>query len=872
MPQTSRVLLIIDDSPEDRELYRRYLLRDRDHSYTVLEAGLGRHGLELWQQHHPDAVLLDYRLPDLDGLEFLAKLQPPPQQPYLPVIMITGQGNEAIAVQAMKAGAQDYLVKEQITPEELHLAVNGAIETVHLRTQLHQRIERERVVSQITQKIHQTLDLEEILQTTVTEVRQFLQADRVFVYRFQPDFSGIVVLESVGDNCVPVIDAQVEDQYFVETRGEDYRQGRIQAVADIYTAGLTECHVNLLAQFHIRANLVVPILHADALWGLLVANQCSAPRQWQPLEIDLLKELATQLGIALQQAELYQQSQTELTERRRVEAELRESEARLKLAYKATRSGLWDWNIIHNSIYVSEEYCALFGLDQTRQELSYEQWLSCLHPDDRPAASAAISHAIQHQQDYYEADYRILSPVGAADHSSGVRWIASRGQIFYDVSGHAVRMLGNVQDITERKRVEAERQQAELERDRLLEQEQAARAEAERANRVKDEFLAILSHELRAPLTPIMGWAQLLQTGRCDATKTANGLAMIERYARIQAQLINDLLDVAKILHGKLSVNAGPVNLVLMIKSAIDTVRIAAADKSILLHAVLDPVGQVWGDAARLQQIVWNLLSNAIKFTPEGGRVEVRLERVQDGGDEGVLSSSSSPPPTFYAQITVTDTGKGISPDFLPHIFESFRQEDASTTRKYGGLGLGLAIVRHLVEAHGGTISADSKGEGQGAAFTVRLPLLDPELQQNQPEDSPIQELDLTGVRVLVVDDDLDVRELLAALLNQFGAEVLTIASASEALASLESFRPDVLISDIGMPVMDGYALLQQVRSLPPNRGGETPAIALTAYARAEDQQRALACGFQRHIPKPLDLKKLIQTVSELARRPQHSP
>uniref|UniRef100_A0A5S8WF70 Dual sensor histidine kinase n=1 Tax=[Leptolyngbya] sp. JSC-1 TaxID=1487953 RepID=A0A5S8WF70_9CYAN len=308
MPQTSRVLLIIDDSPEDRELYRRYLLRDRDHSYTVLEAGLGRRGLELWQQHHPDAVLLDYRLPDLDGLEFLAKLQPPPQQPYLPVIMITGQGNEAIAVQAMKAGAQDYLVKEQITPEELHLAVNGAIETVHLRTQLHQRIERERVVSQITQKIHQTLDLEEILQTTVTEVRQFLQADRVFVYRFQPDFSGIVVLESVGDNCVPVIDAQVEDQYFVETRGEDYRQGRIQAVADIYTAGLTECHVNLLAQFHIRANLVVPILHADALWGLLVVNQCSAPRQWQPLEIDLLKELATQLGIALQQAELYQQA------------------------------------------------------------------------------------------------------------------------------------------------------------------------------------------------------------------------------------------------------------------------------------------------------------------------------------------------------------------------------------------------------------------------------------------------------------------------------------------------------------------------------------------------------------------------------------
>jgi PAS domain S-box-containing protein len=833
MSQTTRTLLIVDDSPEDRELYRRYLLRDREYSYSILEAALGKQGLELWQQHHPDAVLLDYRLPDLDGLEFLAKLQPFPQQSCLPVIMVTGYGNEAITVQAMKAGAQDYLVKEQITPEGLQLAIQGAIATVQLHSQLQQRIERERVVAQITRKIHQTLDLGEILQTTVTEVRQFLGSDRVFIYRFCPDFSGIVVVESVGDNCLSILNVQVEDEYFQETHGEDYRQGRIQAVADIYTAGLNECHVELLAQLQIRANLVVPILHGEGLWGLLVANQCSAPREWQKLEIELLQQLTTQVGIALQQAELYQQAQNELAERRRVEAELRESEGRLRLAQKATRSGLWDWDIKRNSAYVSPDYCALFGIDPTHQEVSYELWLSLVHPDDRASVVATVSRTLQQQKGYYEADYRILCP-------DGIRWVASRGQAFYDAAGNAVRMLGNVQDITERK-------VAQIERDRLLEREQAARAEAERANRVKDEFLAILSHELRSPLNSILGWAQLLQIRKFDAGIMTQALASIERNAKLQTQLIDDLLDVAKILQGKLSMNVTPVNLVFVIESAISTVKTAAEAKSILLHPVLNQIGQVSGDATRLQQVVWNLLSNAIKFTPNHGRVDIRLEQVGN-----------------WAQITVSDTGKGINPDFLPYMFESFRQEDVSTTRQYGGLGLGLAIVRSLIEAHRGTIYAQSQGEGRGATFTVQLPLVNVQPQHNQPDKLPQPELELTGIRVLVVDDELDTRNLSTALLSEYGAEVLAVASAAEGLVSLETFQPDVLVSDIGMPEMDGYTLLQKVRSLPSDQGAQIPAIALSAYARDEDRQRSVNSGFQNHISKPFDLKELVQAIFDL--------
>jgi PAS domain S-box-containing protein len=395
-------------------------------------------------------------------------------------------------------------------------------------------------------------------------------------------------------------------------------------------------------------------------------------------------------------------------------------------------------------------------------------------------------------------------------------------------------------DITDLKRIEQEREE-------LLQREKNAREAAETANRVKDEFLAILSHELRAPLNPILGWAQLLQVRTFDKAKTAEAYAIIERSARSQSQLIDDLLDIAKILRGKLTMELASVNLATVINVALDTVRPAALAKSIALYLDLPDIGQVSGDVGRLQQVVWNLLSNAVKFTPSHGKINIRLQRNDD-----------------QAEIIVSDTGKGIDPEFLPYIFESFRQEDASITRKYGGLGLGLSIVRTLVEAHGGTIFAQSNGENLGAIFTVRFPLLDTQQEGEKLDHTAIHELHLTGTRVLIVDDDLDNRELLTVVLEQYGAEVMSVASAAEALTCLETFAPDILVSDIGMPEVDGYAFLQTIRSLPVEKGGQIPAIALSSYTRDQDVKRAFDSGFQQHVSKPMNLDHLIQAIMAL--------
>jgi len=523
MSQIQRTVLIVDDSLEDCEAYRRYLLEDEEYQYTVVAVGLGQEGLALFQQHQPDIVLLDYRLPDLNSLEFLTQITAQTQQIVLPVIMVTLRGNEAVAIQSMKMGAQDYLVKEQVTPQSLRLAVNGAIKMVQLHIQLQQ----------------------------------------------------------------------------------------------------------------------------------------------------------------------------------------------------------------------------------------------------------------------------------------------------------------------------------------LIESEQAARAEAETANRIKDEFLAVLSHELRSPLNPILGWSKLLQSGKLDKIKTNQALAAIERNAKLQSELITDLLDVSRILQGKLSLNIYPVNLAATIRSAIETVQLAAQVKSIEIETNLSAgVGQVLGDATRLQQVIWNLVSNAVKFTPEGGRVTVQLEPVGE-----------------QAQITVVDTGKGIPADFLPYVFDYFRQADASTTRNFGGLGLGLAIVHHLVELHGGTVFAESRGEGLGATFTVKLPKLPIQPVVKPAANSSKRSPNLSGVRVLIVDDEADARELIVFALEIAGASALAAKTAGEAFAVLIQSLPDVILSDIGMPDEDGYMLMRQIRALLPEQGGNIPAIALTAYAGEVDQKRSFSAGFQVHLSKPVDLEQLVNAIAQIVGR-----
>lgn len=442
-----------------------------------------------------------------------------------------------------------------------------------------------------------------------------------------------------------------------------------------------------------------------------------------------------------------------------------------------------------------------------------------------------------------------------------------------------------------------------VENTQLYEAQQQARTQAETANRIKDEFLAVLSHELRSPLNPILGWSKLLLTRKFDPAKTNYALETIERNAKLQSELIEDLLDVSRILRGKLSLNVCPVELAPTIAAAIETVRLAAEAKSIDLRFTIydfrlgdagenleliefdkqannpkseiqNPKFQVMGDPARLQQVFWNLVSNAVKFTPSGGQVEIQLSAVT-GNDRQVMGNESiqSPttnyrsPITSYAQIRVSDTGKGISPEFLPFVFDYFRQADSTTTRVFSGLGLGLAIVHHLVELHGGTVQAESLGVEQGATFTVKLPLLERSGGSREAEETGgefDQSPNLAGVRVLVVDDEVDSRELIAFILEEYGATVRVVASASEALDIFALQQPDILLSDIGMPEMDGYMLIRSIRSLPNWQGKQIPAIALTAYAGETDNRQILIAGFQKHITKPVEPLELAKAIVQL--------
>lgn len=534
----------------------------------------------------------------------------------------------------------------------------------------------------------------------------------------------------------------------------------------------------------------------------------------------------------------------DLTERKRVEKSLRRSKDRLRMAIESAELGTWDWHLTSNKLILDSGCKAMFGLPPD-SKVSLDIFFEGLHPEDRDRVKQAMEQSLTPgYSGSFNIEYRT---VGIQD---GVeRWLLAKGQAYFNDNNQPQRFIGTVMDVTDRKQAETDIKRAEAQREYLLQREQEARAEAERANRIKDEFLAILSHELRSPLNPILGWSKLLQMRKLDEAKTAQALETIERNAKLQTQLIDDLLDIARILRGKLKLENIPLSLPSAIEAAIETVRTAAEVKSISIHADLPDIGQIIGDTGRIQQIVWNLLSNAIKFTPKNGRVEIQLEQVND-----------------QAQLTVTDTGKGISPDFLPHIFQSFRQEDASITRQHGGLGLGLAIVNYLVEAHGGTISVDSPGEGQGSIFTVRFPLIN-----NSADGQPAgflsnAEVELVGIRILAVDDSPDARELLTTLLTQYQVKVMIVATAAEVLANLDTFRPDVLVCDIGMPDMDGYGLMESIRALPSEKGGQVPAIALTAYVRETDQQRTLDCGYQRHLAKPIDVDKLLQAISTLAR------
>jgi PAS domain S-box-containing protein len=420
-----------------------------------------------------------------------------------------------------------------------------------------------------------------------------------------------------------------------------------------------------------------------------------------------------------------------------------------------------------------------------------------------------------------------------------------------DRKGRIIGVSKVLRDVTERMRADEERLSA-------LQEARKARQEAEYSNRVKDEFLATISHELRTPLTAILGWIRMLRAGKLDQTARAKALEVIDRNVRSQAQLIEDLLDISRITMGKLRLDVRPIQPASVISAAVESLRFAADARQIRIQTVLDSnAGPIAGDFERLQQVVWNLLSNAIKFTPKGGRIQIVLERVNS-----------------HIEIRVTDTGRGLKPEFLPYIFNRFTQAEAVTTRTHGGLGMGLAIARAIIELHGGGISAASEGEGKGSTFTLNIPLMP--ISRELPPDRVHPQVSWTeislecppevaGLRVLVVDDDGDTCDMIRAALDQCGAVVQTASSAESALQLFRSSQPDVLISDIGMPEVDGYELIRRIREIEHGLGTKVPAVALTAFARIEDRVKSLASGYQMHVAKPVEPAELLTIVASLS-------
>jgi len=533
-----------------------------------------------------------------------------------------------------------------------------------------------------------------------------------------------------------------------------------------------------------------------------------------------------------------------IDETRRAERRAKDLQQQLELAVAASELGAFHCAIPLDTVVFDDRCKAHFWLPPAAQ-FDLSTILSIIHPEDRDRIRRAVDDSVARNAPC-DVEFRTVSPVGE------VRWIRATGRTYLGEAGQPQWFDGTTQDVTRRKQIEEEREM-------LLDSERAARTEAERANRVKDEFLATVSHELRTPLNAILGWTQLLAHSRGDWATVDEAAGIIDRNARLQAELIEDLLDVSRVISGKLRLNMQPVDISTIVSAAVASVQPAADARRIRIQKRFEAdIPALHGDPGRLQQVVWNLLSNALKFTPVGGEVLVSVNR-SDG----------------HIEIRVTDSGPGLEPQFIPHVFEQFRQADASITRKHGGLGLGLAIVKHLVERHGGTVEAENvsrpDGTVSGAIFLVRLPVDPPQKGGDALSDPSLSRqlpgaIDLAGLRILVVDDDPDARRLLKRLLAECKADVITASSGREALQLLATSNPNVLVSDIGMPEMDGYEFISQVRKAPVP-GSRIPAAAVTAFTRDEDRRRALAAGYQTHIPKPIEPSRLLAVVADLAGR-----
>ncbi len=815
MNRVGLTLLIVDDSPEDRELYRRYLMRDQEYSYIILEAPLAQVGLTLWQQHRPDVVLLDYRLPDLDGLDFLTRLQSLTQQPSLPVILVTGQGNEGVALRAIRAGAQGYLVKELITPESLRVEVRRTITTVQLQIQFQQQIERERLIRHISQQIHQSLELDEILHTTVTEVRQVLQTDRVLVFRLAPDGQHTVVAESVVEGWRSVLYSQISDPCFAEGYTERYRQGRVMTKSDIYDGSLEPCHVEFLAQFQVRANLVVPILQGDHLWGLLIAHHCTSARDWQSTELELLQQLAIHLGIALRQSNAYTQLE-------------QQSEARYRAIVEDQTDLIARFLPDRTVLFVNGAYCRYFGLKP--EEVLGKSYEPVIFEEDQERVERLVS-SMGVENPTVVIENRVVV-------NGEIRWTQWINHMILNEQGQCTEFQAVGRDITQLKEAEAQ----------LLQSSQRislANAELARAARLKDEFLANMSHELRTPLNSILGLSETLleEVFGSLTAKQRQFLQTIEQSGQHLLSLINDVLDLSKIESGKMELDYQSVSLPLVCESSLNFVKQQAQQKRIQVTCAIDPtISEIQADERRLLQVLVNLLTNAVKFTPEGG--QVRLEVVMDVPQQTV-------------RLKVTDTGIGIATNDLTQIFQPFVQVDSTLSRRYEGTGLGLSIVQRIVDLHGGSVHVESEVD-RGSCFTVILPW-HPLFHQEDTARPEIPESERKIHQALVVEDSSAAASQIKRYLAELGATSVIHPVGEGAVNVALRVRPDVIVLDLLLPDCSGWEVLRELKAHP-----ETCNIPIVVVSVVDERLRSLELGATEHILKPLSRQKFHQALSRI--------
>ncbi len=692
--------------------------------------------------------------------------------------------------------------------------------------------QRFRFLSELGEMTSQLIEPEEVVAAAVRHLGVHLGASRCADADVEADGEHFIIHPDYADGC-----ASSAGRYRLSNFGSRaataQRAGHTLVVNDVAAELTPQEGAETFNAIAIKAIVCCPLVRGGQLLAMMAVHQ-TTPRRWSADEVGLVEAVVERSWAYI--------------ERARVARALRQSEQNLRRLADAMPQIVWAARPDGVLDYYNRRWFEYIDLPHDAGDTAV--WDRYIHPDDLPRACESWSLSLRSGEPY-TIEFRVRGG------DRNYRWFLARALPIRDGDARIVRWYGTCTDIHDQKQLQAENEH-------LLDSERAARAQAERASRMKDEFLANLSHELRTPLNAILGWSQILASGTRDEADLAEGLRTIERNARAQTQIIEDLLDMSRIISGKVRLDVQRVDLAAVVQAAVETVRPAANAKGVRFQMVLDPVSPtVSGDPNRLQQIFWNLLSNGVKFTPRGGRVQVVLERVNS-----------------HLEISVIDTGEGIRPEFLPHVFDRFRQGDATSTRTHGGLGLGLSIVKQLVELHGGTVRAASGGPGQGSTFAVTLPLTPllptslPEVERRHPAADfalPPSAVDacikLSGVRVLVVDDELDARLLVKRVLEDCEAIVTIASSAAEALEAIRLEKPDVLLSDIGMPGEDGYVLIRNVRALGPTGGGDVPAIALTAYARSDDRRRAMLAGYQTHIAKPVEPAELIATVASLAGR-----